>query len=231
VGNMSSEIGTPAEVAKAESLHAGRAGAVSLASGSTVAPTPSQSLTQTLDTVAAVASVAADELIGVKAVVAAQPQSITVKPSNYVTDDVDAFAAYTAAIAPAKAAATAAYESLDAAYAKNDAVAIENAYTALDNIADTMRSVAQDHFGVSVTTVSLSGTSGKTGSGTTVGGTAGINNNQANTPGAGTVTNTTANNNYAYDTRTATFTGHTNVSNDSSEAFGRSRSYSCRCVS
>lgn len=222
VGKMSSEFGTATDVAKAESEHAGRQAAVGYAAsfnesrfGNTAAPMASANLSQALSQVAQNAAYVANEIIGVTAAQAnTNTNTVTIGTKTHVTDDTKAFAAYTEAVAPAKAAATEAYKSLEAAYAKNDEAAIEAAETAMANAAESMKSVAQSHFGVSAVSVSLSGADGGTGSGTSVGTPTGVSSSQQpNTTTTGTSGNNT-NATYSYDSKTATFLGYESVAND-----------------
>jgi len=221
VGMMSGEFGTASDVAAAESEHAGRQAAVGYAAsfnesrfGNTVAPMATANLSQALSQVAQNVDYVVNELVGVTAAQAnTNTNTVTVTPKSHVTDDAKAFAEYTEAVAPAKAAAQEAYKSLEAAYATNNEADIEAAEAAMASAAESMKSVAQSYFGVEAVSVSLSGAGATTGSGTTVGAETGVSSSQNSAPttGTGGKDNDAT---YSYDSKTAEFIGYQDVSND-----------------
>lgn len=172
-------------------------------------------LSQALSQVAKNIDYVVNELVGVRAAQAnPTANTVTITSKTHVTDDAKAFAEYTVAVAPAKAAAQEAYKSLEVAYANNDEKAIEAAEAAMASAAESMKSAAKSHFGVEAVSVSLSGAGTSRGSGATTAGTeAGESSSQttANTSGTGGNDNNAT---YSYDSKNATFTGYESAPND-----------------
>lgn len=180
VGSMTAETGSPQSVAQAE-IGAAQGLAAANAAAGLVSTAANMSIT---DAASALSSAAKSVLSALNPVTVANATpvnvaQVSISPKSHITTDTKAFAAYTAAVAPAMAAKAAAHVALDKAFDDNDQAAMAKAKADLGDIDAQIDSLQSSFFGTpeapnislgnAVAGVSLGGT-GTGGAGAATGG-------------------------------------------------------------